>query len=157
MGPLHLSNHMVQNCQTGEQMTHWATKFQFSLFNMSQCIICSPVWYHVIARLQMAHHEQNWNQCSLCLWQDILFLLQWSWMVLTHGSLLKQSCMINNNYYYVPTTNNTDETLTLYNETMLKWNIMSKGTLILTFLIVARGVHNPGKRTTFQHKILCWA
>ena len=23
MGPLQLSSHMIQNCQTGEQMTHW--------------------------------------------------------------------------------------------------------------------------------------
>ena len=49
MGPLQLSDHMVQNCLTGEQFTQWhmlnnATKFQFSLFNMSQCVICSPVW-----------------------------------------------------------------------------------------------------------------
>ena len=44
-------------------MTHWdmlnkATKFEFSLFYMSHCVICSPVWsflYHVIALLQMAH------------------------------------------------------------------------------------------------------
>ena len=48
-GLLQLSNHVVQNCHTGEQNTHWdmlkkATKFEFSLFNMSQCVICSPVW-----------------------------------------------------------------------------------------------------------------
>ena len=44
-------------------MTHWdmlkkATKFEFSLYNMSQCVICSPVWailYHAIAKLQRAH------------------------------------------------------------------------------------------------------
>ena len=44
-------------------MTHWdmlnkAAIFEFSLFNMSQCVICSPVWrffYHVIAQLQKAH------------------------------------------------------------------------------------------------------
>ena len=46
MGILQLSNHVVQNGHTGEQMTHWdmlkkATKFEFSLFNMSQCVICS--------------------------------------------------------------------------------------------------------------------
>ena len=63
MGYLQLSDHVVQNLQTGEQMTHWdmlnkATKFEFSLFYMSHCVICSPVWsflYHVIALLQMAH------------------------------------------------------------------------------------------------------
>ena len=49
MDPLHLSDHVVQNRQTGEQMTHWdilnkATKFEFSFFNMFQCVICSPVW-----------------------------------------------------------------------------------------------------------------
>ena len=49
MGPLHLSDHVVQNCQTGEQMMDWnmlnkAAKFEFSLFNMSQWGICSPVW-----------------------------------------------------------------------------------------------------------------
>ena len=48
MGPLQLSDHTVQNRQTGEQMTHWdmfkkATKFEFSLFNMVQCVICSLV------------------------------------------------------------------------------------------------------------------
>ena len=48
MGLLQLSNHVVQNRHTGEQMAHWdmlkkATKFEFSLFNVSQCIICSPV------------------------------------------------------------------------------------------------------------------
>ena len=53
---------MAQNRHTGEQMTHWdmlkkATKFEFSLFNMSQWVICCPVWqflYHVIAQLQKA-------------------------------------------------------------------------------------------------------
>ena len=49
MGLLQLSNHVVQNRHTGEQMTQWdmlkkATKFEFSLFNVSQCVICSPVW-----------------------------------------------------------------------------------------------------------------
>ena len=49
MDLLQLSNHVVQNCQTGKQMTHWdllnkANKFEFSLFNMSEYIICSPVW-----------------------------------------------------------------------------------------------------------------
>ena len=60
------SNHVVQNGHTGEQMTHLhmlkkATKFEFSLFNMSQCVICSPIWrflYHVVAQLQMAHSCQ---------------------------------------------------------------------------------------------------
>ena len=38
-----------KNNKTGEQMTLWdminkATKFEFSLFNMSQCVTCSPVW-----------------------------------------------------------------------------------------------------------------
>ena len=46
MGLLQLSN---QSRRTEEQMTHWdmlnkATIFEFSLFNMSQCVICSPVW-----------------------------------------------------------------------------------------------------------------
>ena len=49
MGLLRLNNHVVQNRHTGEQMTHWdmlkkATKFEFSLFNMFQCVIFSPVW-----------------------------------------------------------------------------------------------------------------
>ena len=48
MGVLQLSNHVVQNRHTGEQMTLWgmfkkATKFEFRLFNMSPC---SPVsWF----------------------------------------------------------------------------------------------------------------
>ena len=46
MGLLQLRNNVVQNRHTGEQVTHWgmlkkATKFEFSLFNMSQCVICS--------------------------------------------------------------------------------------------------------------------
>ena len=49
MGLLQLSNHVVQNRHTGEQMTQWdmlkkAPKFEFSLFNMSQCVICSLVF-----------------------------------------------------------------------------------------------------------------
>jgi len=55
MGFLQLSNHVVQNHHTGEQMTHWdtlkkATKFESSLFNMFQCIICSPVWMIFVPR-----------------------------------------------------------------------------------------------------------
>ena len=44
VGPFQLSDHVVQNRQTGEQMTHW--------------VICSPVWrflYHVIAQLLRAN------------------------------------------------------------------------------------------------------
>ena len=38
-----------QSRGTGEQMTHWdmlnkAIIFEFSLFNMSQWVICSPLW-----------------------------------------------------------------------------------------------------------------
>ena len=45
-------------------MTHWDTLNKtnsnlVAFFNMSQCVICSPVWlYHVIAQLQKA----NWKQ-----------------------------------------------------------------------------------------------
>ena len=38
MGLLQLSNHMVQNRHTGEQMMQWGTIFEFPLFNMSQYI-----------------------------------------------------------------------------------------------------------------------
>ena len=82
MGLLQLSNHMVQNRHTGEQMTHWdtlnkATKFEFSLFNISQCVICSTVWRflnHVTARLQRAHFCSSltlscWGQGSLFISQ----------------------------------------------------------------------------------------
>ena len=49
MGNLQLSDHVVENLQTGEQITYWdmlnkATQFEFSLFNMAQCVICSLVW-----------------------------------------------------------------------------------------------------------------
>ena len=49
MGPLQLSDHVVLNRQTGEQLTNWdmlnkTTKFEFSLFDMSQSLIGSPVW-----------------------------------------------------------------------------------------------------------------
>ena len=52
MSSLQLNDHVVQNRQTGEQMTHWdivnkATQFEFSMFNTSQCVICSPVWRFV--------------------------------------------------------------------------------------------------------------
>ena len=64
MGHLQLGDHVVQNLQTGELMMHWdmlhkATKFEFSLFNISQSVICSQVCleilHHVIAQLQMVH------------------------------------------------------------------------------------------------------
>ena len=46
MGPLQLSDHVVQNRQTEEQMTHWdmfnkATKFEFSLHKMER--ICTDI------------------------------------------------------------------------------------------------------------------
>ena len=49
MGLLQLSNHVVQNCQTGEQMMYWemlnkVNSNLVALFNKSQCDICSPVW-----------------------------------------------------------------------------------------------------------------
>ena len=52
MGPLQLSDHVVKDRQTREQMTQWnmlnkATKFEFSLF-----------LYHVIAKLQRAHSPE---------------------------------------------------------------------------------------------------
>ena len=66
MGPLQLSDHVVQNRQTGEQMTHWVMLNKgnsnlVAFFNMSQCVICSPVWrfctMHVIAKLQRAYYK----------------------------------------------------------------------------------------------------
>ena len=52
MRPLQLSDHVVQNRQTGEQMTHGDMLNKeksklVALFNMSQCVICSPVWRFV--------------------------------------------------------------------------------------------------------------
>ena len=52
MGPLQLSDHVVQDRRTREQMMHWdmlnkATKFEFS-----------PFLYHVIAKLQRAHSPE---------------------------------------------------------------------------------------------------
>ena len=49
MGPLQLSDHVVQNRLTGEQMTHRGmlkkeTSNLVALFNISQRVICSPVW-----------------------------------------------------------------------------------------------------------------
>ena len=48
MGLLQLSNHVVPDPQSGEQMTHWdmlnkENSNMMALFNMSQCVICSPV------------------------------------------------------------------------------------------------------------------
>ena len=47
-----MSGNMTQNCQTGEQMTHRdklkkENSNSVALFNMSQCVICSPVWRFV--------------------------------------------------------------------------------------------------------------
>ena len=41
MGPLQPSGHVVQNRQTGEQMTHWDKENSnlVALFNMSQCAL----------------------------------------------------------------------------------------------------------------------
>ena len=47
MGHLQLSDYAMKDLQTGELMMHWdilnkATKFEFSLFNMSQrTILCT--------------------------------------------------------------------------------------------------------------------
>ena len=48
-GLLQLSDQVVQNQQSGGQMTYWdmlnkETSNLVALFNMFQCIICSPVW-----------------------------------------------------------------------------------------------------------------
>ena len=48
VGPLQLGDHVVQNLQTGEQVTQWnmlhkPANFEFSFFHISQCVICSPV------------------------------------------------------------------------------------------------------------------
>ena len=62
MDSVQLSDPMVQNRQTGEQMTHRnMSKKENSnlvdLFNMSQCILLSSmaILYNVIAQLQRAH------------------------------------------------------------------------------------------------------
>ena len=68
-GPFAAERSRGTNRQTGEQMTHWemlnkATNFEFSLFNMSPCVICFPVWrflYHVITQLQRAHCHRKSN------------------------------------------------------------------------------------------------
>ena len=48
MGPLQLTDQVVQNHQTGEQMTHWDMLNKenwnlVALFNMCHCVNCSPV------------------------------------------------------------------------------------------------------------------
>ena len=63
MGPLQLSDHVVHDRQTGEQMMHWdmlnkATKFEFSLF-----------LYHVIAKLQRAHSSEVCKHLEYTLWR----------------------------------------------------------------------------------------
>ena len=52
MGPLQLSG---SNRQTCEQMTQWDVLNKeksnlLALFNMSQCVICSPVWQFFVPR-----------------------------------------------------------------------------------------------------------
>ena len=64
MGLLQLSNHVVPDPQSGEQITHWdmlnkENSNMAALFHTSLCVICSPVWrllYHVIAQLHKAHY-----------------------------------------------------------------------------------------------------
>ena len=57
---------MVQNRQTGEQMTHWgmlnrATEFGFSLFSMHvrvrHLLSSLVILYHPIAQMQKAHYH----------------------------------------------------------------------------------------------------
>ena len=60
MGPLQLSDQVVQKSPNWWAMTRWdmsnkATKFEFSLFNMSQCVIQFGDLYIVTAQLQRAH------------------------------------------------------------------------------------------------------
>ena len=59
MDLLQLTNHVVQNRHTGEQMTHWdmlnkENSNLVAFFNMSQCVIL----YYPIAQLQKAHSTE---------------------------------------------------------------------------------------------------
>ena len=64
MGPLHLSDHVVQNHQTGEQMTHWdmwnkKKKFKFGGFvyhvPVRHLLTSKAVLHHEVGQLQRAH------------------------------------------------------------------------------------------------------
>ena len=47
MGHLQLSDHLVRNRQTGEQMRHWDMLNTERQISMSQCVIYSPLWRFV--------------------------------------------------------------------------------------------------------------
>ena len=65
MGPLQLSDHVVQNRQTGEQMTHWVMLNKensnlLALFkHVPVCHLLSglAILHHVIAKLQRAYYK----------------------------------------------------------------------------------------------------
>ena len=83
-GPFAAKRSRGTNRQTGEQMTHWdmlhkATKFEFSLFNMSQCVTC--FLHHVTGQLQRA-------DCSLFLWLSGLYRLSPAYYVDKRCSIL---------------------------------------------------------------------
>lgn len=47
--PLQQNYHVIRNRQTGEQMMYWnrlnkGNSNLVALFNLSQCVICSPLW-----------------------------------------------------------------------------------------------------------------
>lgn len=49
MAPLQQNYHVIRNRQTGEQMMYWnrlnkENSNLVALFNLSQCVICSPLW-----------------------------------------------------------------------------------------------------------------
>ena len=63
MGPSQQSDHLVQNCQTGEQMTHWdmlnkATKFEF--FSVPLRLQFSDL-YHVIVQGPVSRKSRNFS------------------------------------------------------------------------------------------------
>ena len=94
-----------KNRHTGEQMTHWdmlkkATKSEFSLFNMSQCVICSPVWRFCTTWflsckrpiLQLVTKTYFYRDRHLSHWHfTIFYFLLWQKANARHVSILNLS------------------------------------------------------------------
>ena len=62
MGPLQLSDHVVLNRQTGEQLTNWDKLNKTTKFGQLRQLLSSLViLYHVFAQLQGALWEYNFT------------------------------------------------------------------------------------------------
>ena len=106
-GPFAAERSRGTNRQTGEQMTHWDMLNKensniVALFNLYQCVICSPVWrflYNVIAQLQKSHCVCA-KDCGKCRsgFHDRLRFGRLDWLTISLDFMLRTRA-----YYWVTT------------------------------------------------------